>query len=418
MMKISLKAPLVGWSLLFIAPWALASWVYFKAPIPEFLSPGNPSFTKWLINEVSTQVRVSRFPTEILRGDDGSNEKLKIEYTLDAKLTAQADKLLAQYHPDFAAVVVIDANTGKIKVLSSFEKEPELNENLALRGSFPAASIFKMVTAATAVDKYKSDPDHTILFNGGNHTLYKRNVMSEDVNRWTREVTLRKAFAMSLNTAFARLAIETLSTQALTDYATRFGFNREISGDVKFDSGYTEIPAEKGFHLAELASGFNRITRMSPLQGALMAAVVANDGVMPRPKIIERVTDSDNRVLYEFKQEMDQQVLDIAAVDKMRDLMGATVSQGTSRKSFRSIRKDRKMTELEIGGKTGSLQGLNPKGKTDWFVGYAISPNGERLAVAALTVNKVKWTVKSSELAKQLVKSHFANLNHWIAENR
>ena len=43
--------------------------------------------------------------------------------------------------------------------------------------------------------------------------------------------------------------------------------------------------------------------------------------------------------------------------------------------------------DVEMGGKTGSLTGLNPKGKCDWFVGYA-RYKGQRIAVAALTVNE------------------------------
>ena len=274
-----------------------------------------------------------------------------------------------------------------------------------------------MVTAAAAIDRKGTDPEDRIRYNGGNHTLYKRNVMNEQVNKWTRAVTLRDAFARSLNTAFARLAIEKLVPRDLGDYAFRFGFNREIAGDIKFDQGYTEIPEDQGYELAEVASGFNRITRMSPLQGALMAAAIANDGVMPKPRLIDYATKANGDVIYESKAEMDLQVLTPAAADKMKVLMEETIASGTSRKSFRQIRKDRKLQDLEIGGKTGSLQGTNPKGKTDWFVGYAIDENGDKLAIAAVTVHIDRWRVKSAELAQTLVRSHFKNAKNWIAKH-
>ena len=86
--------------------------------------------------------------------------------------------------------------------------------------------------------------------------------------------------------------------------------------------------------------------------------------------------------------------------------MEATITQGTSKKSFRSLVKDRKFRELIVGGKTGSLTGDNPRGKVDWFVGYAMNEN-QKIAIAALTVNVDYWTVKSSFLAQSLFRTHF-----------
>ena len=84
------------------------------------------------------------------------------------------------------------------------------------------------------------------------------------------------------------------------------------------------------------------------------------------------------------------------------------MTSGTGRKSFRQMVKNRKFEEIEMGGKTGSLQGDNPKGKVDWFVGYAIDEN-EKIAIAAITVNKEKWTVKSTYLAQSMFRKHFGN---------
>lgn len=408
---------LYSWGLIFMAPWVLAGWVLFKTQASDMLFSGQSATHQWLISEVSAQARSLKFPTELRLHGEEDGELISLAYTLDPSLQKQADKLLASYRPDFGAIVVMDPNTGRIRAISSYERTPHFNENLALRASFPAASIFKMVTAAAAVDRHRTDPEDRIRYNGGNHTLYKRNVLSEQVNRWTRAVTLRDAFARSLNTAFGRLAIEKLVPKDLGDYAFRFGFNREIPGDLKFDPGYTEIPEDQGYELAEVASGFNRVTRMSPLQGALMAAAIANNGVMPKPRLVDYATKSDGQVIFESKPEMDLQVLSPEGVEKMKILMEETIVTGTSRKSFRQIRRDRKLQDLEIGGKTGSLQGTNPKGKTDWFVGYAIDENGDKLAIAAVTVHIDRWRVKSSELAQTLVKSHFKNSKNWIAKH-
>lgn len=59
-----------------------------------------------------------------------------------------------------------------------------------------------------------------------------------------------------------------------------------------------------------------------------------------------------------------------------------------------------------MGGKTGSLTGMSPKGKYDWFMGYA-SDGNHKIALCALTINEDTWRVKSSFLARTYIESYF-----------
>lgn len=402
---------------IFIAPWAFAGWLisHSQATSQNEIT-GRTETQDWIVSEVSRRIRGKEFPKSVTRESDTGTETFDIEYTLNDQLQHESERLLSAYKPDYGAIVVVEARTGKVRAMASFERGTEINENLALRGSFPAASIFKMVTASAAIDRKGTEPNSLIQFNGGSHTLYKRNVMSTAINRWTRGVTLREAFARSFNTAFGRLALERMEPQDLDDYARRYGFNREIKGDLLFDQGVTEVPMEKNFRLAEIASGFNRTTKMSPLQGALIAAVIANDGKMPKVQMMEKVTQGE-QVVMTAKPETDFEVLTPAGNEKMKELMEETILSGTSRKSFKHLRRDRRFREVELGGKTGSLTGTNPRGKTDWFVGYAMGDNGEKLAIAAVTVHVHLWRVKSSILAQSVVRRHFRDMDNWVARH-
>jgi cell division protein FtsI/penicillin-binding protein 2 len=338
---------------------------------------------------------------------DGEKQKVRLAYTIDPELQKEADKLLKSYKPDYGAIVMMDAETGRILAMSSFQKRGgDTAPNLALKGTFPAASVFKIVTATAALDKYHMTPESTIQFNGGNHTLYKKNVMSDKINRWTRSMTLREAFARSINTVFGRIALEKLEPQDIEDYAVRFGFNKNIQSDLPFDEGVTEIPKEKDFRLTEMASGFNHVTQMSPVQGAMIAAAVAKDGVMQVPYIVDKVQAENGDILFQSEPEVAAVTMTPQGADKLKELMEATVKSGTSRRTFRPFLHDRKFRALEVGGKTGHLTGINPKGRVDWFVGYAIGDN-DKIAVAALTVNVDYWTVKSSYLAQSMFRKHF-----------
>lgn len=352
------------------------------------------------------KIRLNQFPEKLELPWNGEDHSVTLNYTIDEGLQREADRLLKSYKPDYGAIFMIDASTGEVLAMSSFQRDNPQATNLNLQATFPAASVFKVVTATAAVDKAGVTPEHKIRYNGGAYTLYKKNVLSDKVTRWTNVITLKDAFARSINTAFGRLSIENLHPEDLNEYANRFMFNQEIPADFPVDMGVAYIPPGKGFELAEVASGYNKTNRMSPVQGAMIAASVANDGQVVVPYLIDSVTDEKGETLYEGATLTNGNIMTKESAAKVRELMEQTVTAGTSRRSFRPIMKDRKFREIEMGGKTGHLTGDNPRGRVDWFVGYALD-NERKIAVAAITVNKKFWTVKSAHLGQSMFRKYF-----------
>jgi penicillin-binding protein A len=333
-------------------------------------------------------------------------ETYNVGYTLDEDLQQYTEDALKKYRPDYAAVFMMDANTGEVLVYSSFQKNAS-GTNLLKKATYPAASVFKIVTATAAVDKYGLSPKHKIQFNGGNWTLYKSNVMKDKVNKWTRTVTLREAFAKSMNTPFGKISLNDVEPDDLSVYAEKFMFNQQIPADFPVDPGTALVPTEKNFQLTEVASGFNRKNRMSPVQGAMIAATVINGGQMIAPYIVSDLTDSTGNTVYEGQKIEIAQVMSEKSAEKIKELMSATIKMGTSRKSFSHLLRDRRFKFLELGGKTGHLNGDEPRGQVDWFVGYA-SDGKKQIAIGAVIVNKKYWTVKSSYLSQTLLKKAFS----------
>ena len=341
-----------------------------------------------------------------IKGEDAPVEGF-VRYSIDLEAQSQMEKLFESYKPDYGAFVALDAETGQILSLVSYSHKPHEIGNLALKAIFPAASVFKLVTATAAVDSKKARPDTVIAFNGANHTLYRKNVTQTAINRWTRYMTLREAFAKSVNTVFGKLGLFVLKPNEIEAYARRFKFNEEIPSDIPVEMGSLSIDADDQWSLVELASGFNRVSLMSPLQGALMAASVANDGKMMEPYIVDSFLSKDGETTYEAKPKVTSTTMSVESAGLIRKLMQATASGGTASKSFRPLLRNRRYAGIEIGGKTGSLKGLYPKGKCDWFVGYARS--GERkIAIAALTINEETWKVKSAYLARRFIELYFS----------
>jgi peptidoglycan glycosyltransferase len=371
-------------------------------------SLGNDSASllpSWVKTEVTKAVRqpTPQFPGEVSSG--GSKDaKVAIQYTIEPELQETMTKLYQQYRPDYGAFAAIDPDTGAVLSMVSYSADPQIRENLALRATFPSASIFKVVTAAAALSKVGLSPDSVIPFTGANHTLYKSHVLKSDVNpRWARRMTLREAFGRSVNTVFGRLGAHRLGAGPLREFADRFGFDQDLGGDLSVQPGHAEIQND-AWELAEAASGYTKDNTMSPIHGALIAAAVVNGGRLMEPHIISSVHQLDGAPIYTAQPKVKIQALRNETAEDLKSLMKATITHGTSRKSFRGFAKG-VFKATEVGGKTGSLTGDNPKGKVDWFVGYA-EHRGRKIAVAALTIHGKLWRVKSSWLARRSIETY------------
>lgn len=367
-----------------------------------------------------------KFPSEVeiplgegpaLKDPDDKGDKLKaiVQYSFDAKLQETMEATFKSYAPDYGALVAMDAATGRVLAMVSYSRDPAMKDNLALRATFPSASVFKVVTAAAVIQERNFNPNTLIQFNGANHTLYKNNILKTS-HRWSRYVSLKTAFAQSVNTVFGRIGAYNVGPEKLAVYANRFGFNRKIAGDLPLQQGNAPIPAgADAWDLAQTASGYTRDNTMSPLQGALIAAAIANDGIMMEPYVVQSVHTTEGTPIYAAEPRVSNVAIEPSTAAEVRSLMNETIARGTSRKSFRGFFKG-PYRDLNVGGKTGSLTGMDPPGKYDWFVGFA-GNGSQRIAIAALTIHQKLWRVKSSYLARKTIETYFQGNKKAVERN-
>ncbi len=359
--------------------------------------------TKAVASAVTPFVERNEFPSRITVTARGTEFQGRVSYTVDPQLQDELARIYGRYEPDYGSFVAIDPATGEILALTSFVKDGKELGNLALKATFPAASVFKIVTAAAVLDQNMMGPETVTPYNGKRSSLYKKQVFRHRENRWTRRPTLRKAFAQSVNTVFARLGVYDLGGELLGDYASRFAFNSTPESDLEFELGTTAIEADE-WSWAETASGYTLSNTLSPIHGAMLAAAAVNNGRMIEPRVISMITDDFGVPLFTSEPRYRKAVSEDAARD-LRTLMRETVRSGSARSAFRKFFRG-PMRELEVGGKTGSLTGLEPKGRNDWFVGYA-DRGDKAIAFASLTVNKERWTIKSAVVARKVIEAYF-----------
>ncbi|OFZ78732.1 MAG: hypothetical protein A2583_08285 [Bdellovibrionales bacterium RIFOXYD1_FULL_53_11] len=341
------------------------------------------------------------FPGELDLSIKGRHEKLAVQYSFDTALQESMEGLFRRYQPDYGAFVALDPASGRVLSMVSYTGpfgSRSVHGNLSLKATFPAASVFKVVTAAAAIAEQRFSADTLIPFTGSYHTLYKSNVLKQRITPWTRYMSLKDAFAHSVNSVFGKIGVFTVGANDLRQYATRFGFNRAIAADVQVQEGRAVI-SEDPWPLAESAAGFTRENTMSPLQAALIAAAVVNDGVMMEPFVVSSAHRMDGDVVYQAEPVVAVNAVDASTASEIRRLMRETVHRGTSRGTFRGFFRGA-LSWADVGGKTGSLTGHDPYGKYDWFVGFAES-GGRKIAVASLSIHGRYWKVKASYLARK-----------------
>lgn len=351
-------------------------------------------------SKLVSELQANSFPSEV--HENGSGQNYKINYAIDPILQERAKQIVLSYKPDYAAVVAMDANTGALISLVNYTRSPQASKtHLALRAGFPAASVFKVITAAAAIEKAKFGADSEVKFMGGDHTLYKRNVQGKP-GGWERRTTLREAFSRSINTVFGKVGLFHVGGPTLQEYAKRFMFNAQIPSDLPIEKSRLEL-ADDEWSIVEAASGFTRNTTMSVLHGAMIAASIANDGKMPAPYLIESIDSEDDRI-YAASPVTVAQPLTQPSAQELRIMMADTVKSGTSRKAFKRLLRTRGLESVEMGGKTGSLTGTDPRGKYDWFVGYSHG-FGRKIAISVLTIHEELWRVKSAQVAAEFIGS-------------
>lgn len=325
--------------------------------------------------------------------------------TINAKLQSYIDRMLNRSKTLQAAVVVLNPHDGRVLAMSSHDKNGN-SANLCLKAEYPAASLFKIVSAAAALEAAGYTPEKKLYFNGSRHTLYK-NQLKERRGRYTTETKLRKAFAASNNSVFGKLGIHVLGPQVMADYASKFYFNRPIPFDIPVEMSATEVP-EDDFGLAEIASGFNKETRVSPLHAALLSCTIVNNGKMVAPRVIDTVRDDAQAVVYRSHYRTLGASISTKTANDLKLMMEDTVNYGTGRKTFRKLRRRKMFRNFDLGAKTGTINDVTDQFKFDWVTAFALPPGEtDGICVGILAVHGEKLGTRATEMVRAIIDYNF-----------
>jgi len=335
--------------------------------------------------------------------------RLTVEIPLDTALQRHIVELLRRSRTLQTTVVVMSPKTGQILAMADYERHGRgQGENLCLKADFPAASLIKIVSAAAAIEARGFTPDKTVAFRGMTHTLYSSQLRQGE-GSYSKKTSFKKAFSRSINPVFGKIGIYELGRRFIAEYADRFLFNQEIPFDLPLAMSSIHIPADD-FGLAEIASGFNKTTLISPLHASLITATVANAGIMVEPWLVGRVKDESGKVLYSARLSRLGRPIEEDTARQLRILMEDTVVHGTCRKAFQQLRRKKFFKHIALGAKTGTINDYHDRYKYDWVTAYALPKHGEgAMCITVLAVHGKRLGMRASEVARCIMDYHFAS---------
>ena len=305
------------------------------------------------------------------------------------------------------SVVVLDVDTGGIVALWSYPSynpnplsshDPEIARDAfnfldpasgtsPLRASsyqnvFFPGSTFKIVTGSTGVQSGLVTPEAPSYPVESSYTPPQTTRPLSNFGGSSCGGTLFVITAVSCNTAFARMGVETLGPDRMVEGAAAFGFNQvppiDLPGAVesRFPVDFADnLPA-----LAQASIGQNDVSA-TPLQMALVAAAVANDGVMMAPHVMKEIRDGEGAVVDDEPIDAWKQPISPETAATMRQAMLGVVADGT-------LSGSAQIPGFEVGGKSGTAQTGNNTSHT-WVIEF-VGPPGQKpeYAIAVIVDNQ------------------------------
>ncbi len=319
---------------------------------------------------------------------------LRVEYTLNGELTDSIWKVLKRGRVDLGHVLVMDPESGAL--LGYVSTDPE---RFPPTRPYPAASLVKVITMAAALDTAPEVVARPCRYVGNKYRLTPGRV---DPPRNGHSVSLSRALITSNNQCFAQLAVHAVGGPTLLDVIDRFGwFDVPGPGHAQ---GVIVDPGDDSYALGRLGSGLGG-ARITPLHAVSLAAALV-DGWRVEPHWIQRISDAGGRELVLPPQAPRQRVLTSELARELREMLAETTVRGTARRAFRDRRGRPLLQKVKVAGKTGSLNGKDPDGRYEWFIGVA-PVDRPTIAIAVVSVQAPLYWVSASQIAAEVLKVIF-----------
>ena len=325
--------------------------------------------------------------------------------TIDSRIQTAAEQALKGFK---GAVVVIDPRTGAVLACASSPTYDNTNidallqtgggedgsmYNRAMDALYTPGSTFKVVTLSAALETGTASLTSTYQAPGS------MDIGNAQVTNYANEsygtISLQQAFAVSSNVVFGQVANE-VGANTLVQFANAFGYGQKLGQDLTSAASIMADPSlmtewETAWAGAGQPVGMDHTPgpQTTVMQNAVIAAAIANSGVVMDPYFVAQVLAPDGTVVKTTQSRSLGQAVSSATADQVKQAMLAVVQSGTG--------TDAQIPGVKVAGKTGSAE-IGGTNVNSMFVGFA-PYDSPTVAISVALEDFDKHDVKAAKIA-------------------
>lgn len=315
---------------------------------------------------------------KMLLPKDGYDLILTIDEVIQYIAERELEKVCRLYQAKGASIIVIQPYTGEILALAN-RPTFDLNEyartsgdcrrNRAICDLFEPGSVFKIITAAAAIEEKKVSESDRFFCENGSYRLADHILHDHKPHAW---LSFEEVIEQSSNIGTTKVA-QILGPEVLYRYIKAFGFGAKLNIDLPGEiSGMNKEP--KFWSRTSIgAIPIGQEVGVTTLQLACAISAIANNGELLRPYIVKEVRDKQGQTIKKFSPTLLRRVISGDTAERVKKILVGAVEKGTGKLA--------KIPEFGSGGKTGTAQKLEADGTyshskfVSSFIGFAPAEN-------------------------------------------
>ncbi|HEX8804740.1 MAG TPA: penicillin-binding protein 2 [Acidimicrobiales bacterium] len=294
------------------------------------------------------------------------------------------------YDPNALANHDNRAATAAAQALDADPEKPRLSR--AYQELFPPGSTFKIVTSTAGVERGGVTQDQPVYPTLTQYSAPGTGAPIPNFGGSACGGTLFEILQQSCNTSFAQMGAEDVGPDGMIETAQGFGFNDEVPVDLPRPATSvfpTDLDDDSLAFVAQSAIGQYEV-RATPLQMALVAAAVANDGEIMTPHLVHEVRDDQGDVIDTIGPDSWRRAMEPDTAGLLREAMRSVVSDGSAQ------RLDDGLENFDVGGKTGTAQIGSTGLVNTWIIGFAGPQGGDPEVAVAVVVQDQQGVSEST----------------------
>lgn len=349
---------------------------------------------------------------------DGLDLVLTVDEVIQYIAERELEKAFKNSRAKSASIIVMDPHTGRILAMAS-RPTYDLNSysganrdsmrNRSICDLFEPGSVFKIVTAAAALEEKKVTEEDVFFCENGAYKVGGRILHDHQPHG---NLTFRQVIEESSNIGTVKVAM-LLGPDTLYRYVKGFGFGAKLGFDLSGEISGMVSPVKRWSKTSITAIPMGQEVGVTALQLASAISVIANGGQLMRPYIIDSIRDNQGQIIKQNKPVLIRKVISVDTALRIKKILTGVIEEGTGRMA--------KVSGFSAAGKTGTAQKLEANGSYSHdkfiasFIGFA--PAEDPLLAIVVTVDEPHGSYFGGVVAAPVFKRVAADAIRYIKGN-